>query len=395
MKKAFLLFLFFCISNFLFSQTEKGTHFLGTSHLSLYNSYQTNFFQDSRISDRSLGLQYGRFIKDKVLVGANLKYAPEVHQVGAFVTNGMALSLNPFFRRYFGKKRIKPFAEAGIRLTLIKGNLLYQAEIRPGLAFFLTKNTSLDLSFNFSLLNNNRFLPDNLVPQIGLSLHFFLQYDKENKTEIKARDKIKKGLLSADFSGQYMGFETTNLRANVGLKYFFLDNIYLSSGLNTIFQKSPNFSIARSALIPRVGIGAYYHLGNFTAFTVQASGQKRSYNINRFASGEKNTSVLKAETKAGLALFLGKQRFEFLAGIEYSKYKSSDSTQTLSDNNFVLTLGHEYFIFNNVSINSSLSAFPESQKQHLYVNNQFRFDNIYDKRYDLYLNVRLQWYIGL
>lgn len=387
MKKALLLFTFICISNLLFSQTEKGTHFLGTSHISEYRSGFNHFFEKGSLRERSFSFQYGIFIKDNVLIGATFSNSPDIiHLPSLSRTNSLAL--NPFYRRYFGQKRIRPFAEAEIGVKLI-GDFYFQAGIRPGVALFLNSNTSLDLSFNFLLIDNYDFFPQGVAPEIGLALRFFLKYDKENIPQITAREMLKRGILSADLSSSQFGFDNIIRHTNVGLKYFLLDNIYLSGGLSMYSEKFSGLSVFRGDIQPEIGIGGYYFSGDFMALTVQANGQKRLIK-NKQGSQERTVDIMDAEAKAGLALFLGRQKIELLAGIAYTKYEASFPSLIQSDNNFIASLGYEYFISDKLSVNTSISAYPENQKQRV----EFNLSSNYFERYDLDLNVQLKWYIG-
>lgn len=394
MKKTLLLFTFICISNFIFSQTEKGTHFLGTSHISEYRSGETNFFNERSFLNRNFSFQYGLFIKDNVLVGANLSYFSNIVLASPVPRRGNSLALNAFYRRYFGQKKIKPFVEAEIGVNIFNGGFNPKAEISPGLAFFLNSNTSLDLSFNFLLLDVNDFISEGIIPEIGLALRFFLQYDNDNVPQIAAKDMIQRGVFSADFSSSYIGFDKTILNSDVGLKYFFLNNIYISGGLNFYNEKYPDRVIFRQKFNPRIGIGGYYILGDFTAFTIHANGQKSLLYNRRISANRRTVDLLEAEAKAGLALFLGRQKLELLAGIEYNQFEGSDVLQTQSDNNFVFTIGYEYFVSDKLSINTSFSAFPKNQKQRLFSDNISRFSTSYNERYISRLNVRLKWYIN-
>lgn len=394
MKNLFLLFVLLFSSQFLFCQTEKGTFTFGTSHFSAYKSDRTHFFIDNVTFERNSSLQYGLFVKNNVLLSASLSYAPDVISLPNPV-RGNARSLTMSYRRYFGKKRIKPFADAEIGVKLFRRRIFYQLAMQPGIALFLNSQTSLDLSFYFPVLNNDSFFPRDLRPEIGLALRFFLHYDKEQKTQISAKEMIKRGVLSADLSNSFLdlgdAFKNQLFRGDAGLKYFFLHNIYASAGFSMFTEKYPGIGVNRRDLSVRLGLGAYYPLGDFTALTIHAKGSRRLLKSER----DQNTAnFLEGQIQGGLALFFGRQKFELLTGFTNTKYESDNSPQLQSDNNFVISMDYEYFVFEQLSLNASISAFPENQRQRLSSNTLSNFRTIYNERFDLYLNLRLNWYIG-
>lgn len=394
MKKIFLLIVFLSISNLIFSQTQKGTLFFGTSHISDYRSSQTSFFEDYTFKNKSSAFQYGIFVKDNVLLGVSVLNYSDLIVSFPSPRRGNSLVQNLIYRRYFGQKKIKPFAEADLGLKIFNLEELYpQATIRPGVALFLNSNTSLDLSLSFPILENGDLFPEGITPKIGLALRFFLQYDSENESTISAKEMMKRGVLSADFSGSYFGFSNSLLNSDVGLKYFCLNNVYISGGLNFFIQKYPGLSVVQRNFNPRIGIGGYYPLGDFTALVTHANGQKRlSYNKQR--SDIRAANFVEAQAKAGLALFWGRQKLEILTGVEFIQYESDVAEIPFqSDRSFVFTVDHEYFVSDKLSINTSISAFPKSQKQS-FLSGTLRQAAIYREQYDLNMNVRLKWFIN-
>lgn len=400
MKKIFLLFTLFCLSNLLFGQAQKGTHFFGTSHISEYASGRTNFFEKGILRERSFSFQYGIFIKDNVLVGASLSYTPDM--IFFIVASDNSLSLNPFYRRYFGQKKIKPFVEAAVGVKLFSGDLYANAEIRPGIALFLNSNTSLDLSFNFPLFNTsgprrNRFFPQGITPSIGLGLRFFLKYDRDTEPNITAKEMIKKGIFSVGFSSYGLSkFRNTSILSEFGLEYFFLKNIYVNGGLNISLNRNnvTNRLVNQFSLNPKLGLGGYFPLGDYTALAIHANGQQRLINKKEEYSTKKEVYFLEAQAQAGLALFLGRQKLEILSGVEFVQYESDVAeVSSQSDRSFIFTIDYEYFVSDKLSINTSISAFPKSQRQS-FLSGALRSRAVYEERYDLNMNVRLKWYIN-
>lgn len=400
MKKILLFLTLCCISNFLFSQTQKGTHFFGTSQFSTYRSGELQFFGNGALKRKNLTIQYGIFIKDNVLLGASFQNSPDIVWATFNASSGNSIGLNPFYRRYFGQKKIKPFVEGQIGVKLFRKNLYAKAELRSGAAFFLSSNTSLDLSFNFPILDNSippsRLFPQGIVPRIGLALRFLLKYDSDAESTISAKEMLKKGIFLADFSSSAISkSKNTSILTNVSLKYFLLNNIYVRGGLNISVNRNNFFNRFNNQfdLKPNLGLGGYLHVGDYTALAIHASGQQSLFRREEY-SIKKKAHLTEAQVKAGVALFFDRQKLEILSGLEFIGYESDIADiPSQSNRSFVFTVDYEYFFSDRLSINTSVSAFPESQRQN-FLSGILRQRTVYTKRYDLNLNLRLNWFIN-
>lgn len=401
MKEKLLLLIFICVSNLLLGQAKKGTHYFGSSHVSSLQTSPLQFFGKASSSTRTTIIQYGIFIKDNVLLGASFKNAPDVYWTFRPI-NGRSIGLNPFYRRYFGQKKIKPFVEGEFGIKFSGKNILTEATIRPGVALFLNSNTSLDLSFNLPIYNSSlppfKIFPQGIVPTIGLALRFFLEYDRDNESSTTAKEMIKKGVLSADFSNSFLSkSRITTIDTNLGLKYFFLNNMYAKGGIDLSYINR-NVIVGRIARLlsisPRFGLGGYYPLGDYTSFAIHAEGQRLFFNKKQ-DSFEGDVLFSQAQGKAGIALFLGRQKLEILSGVEFIQYESNVAEiPTQADAGFVFTIDYEYIVSDKLSVNASLSAYPENQRRS-FLSKALRERYIpYDEVYDLNLNLSLNWFIS-
>lgn len=165
LKSSLIFFILMGISTSVLAQTEKGSILIGGSSSLNFTSLSGkvesgNYSGDgSKISSLELSPGAGYFIFNNLAVGVqfSLSSASE-KEIGDKYTESTTM-LFPFARLYFGKSNIKPFVQAAYGPGWQKWQYndndkerenLTGYELTGGLAFFLNRNISFDISLGYA-----------------------------------------------------------------------------------------------------------------------------------------------------------------------------------------------------------------------------------------------------
>ncbi len=151
----------------LSAQTEKGNYFIGASNLlefrNLYTLTTSSVSNDSKKENIELLFSpiFGHFFIDNLAVGVMPGYYYQKKTSDQSYLSTRTFSVSAFLRYYIGKKKFKPFVHGGIgylnrhqknQFELINNNEPYiwnggsvVYDFGAGLAYFITRNVSLDL----------------------------------------------------------------------------------------------------------------------------------------------------------------------------------------------------------------------------------------------------------
>ncbi|MFA8298615.1 MAG: outer membrane protein [Hyphomicrobiales bacterium] len=180
------------------AQTEKGKFYLGA------NSDINAFYQDyssKRYNSTTYGLnlnpEVGYFVSDNLVVGAKINLAyNKIKYSGNFseeIDNSF-YGIGLFTKHYLSTKALKPFVKAGIgymynnytevlpnkATTNQSSNTIY-GDLDLGLAYYISKNISLDFSigYRYNSFNSSKTIsldPSRKVHQLKTAVGFSISF---------------------------------------------------------------------------------------------------------------------------------------------------------------------------------------------------------------------------
>ena len=162
------------------AQTQKGHWLVGSELASADASFYTG---NNELLDNigiSLHPRAGYFVRDNFAIGARLTLAASFGSGSA----SYSLGVQPFARKYFGKKQVKILGEAGagyvhhISTGSSNGTQHYKyvtAHLGPGLAYFITPNIALESSLLLQAATRVEGLWVNYSPRISMGFLVYLQ----------------------------------------------------------------------------------------------------------------------------------------------------------------------------------------------------------------------------
>lgn len=184
-KIAFLILTIFTIQ--IYAQVEKGSIYLSSNSNLIFQSSKTDFSNSSgsisntnKFSSFVLNSEAGYFLIDNFVAGLNVSLSnvkPENQEARNTYT------FSPFVKYYFLEGNLKPFLSFSYGLGKIKDNLVVTGNnfnnvlnkidtninvfnAGGGIAYFINKNISLDLIFNYSRTTYNTELPNQNQEQV-------------------------------------------------------------------------------------------------------------------------------------------------------------------------------------------------------------------------------------
>ncbi|ALL07687.1 hypothetical protein AQ505_20645 [Pedobacter sp. PACM 27299] len=213
MKKIIVTIAALSISTLtLQAQTEKGTKFIGGNFGFNSNNNSRNSENVSKNSSYSFNPKAGYFISNNFVLGANLGivYTKTRYSPSQTENNIISFGAGSFLRHYLTiTERFRFFSEIELSWITSKNeptknneNVIkqyarynvYSANLRPGLAFFPTKNWAIEMSFplfgytrqtqknifkevdrssDYTIISDNfNFGLSTLSPLIGVNYHF-------------------------------------------------------------------------------------------------------------------------------------------------------------------------------------------------------------------------------
>ena len=395
MKKIILLFSFFCIFKSLFGQIKKGTIFLGTSSFSATSTFREETFPLSSISPINKSLsqefilspEFGIFVAPNTMVGGGIDFIINSRR-STSVGNNIGLKIphiDAFWRRYFLTGNVKPFV--GATIAVDQGDLYGFLDI--GAAHFLNDFTAIELSLHTILFENfDQILPYSLIPEIGLSLKWFLLRDQKSESPIQSRDYLQKGMLSAYFSGKLIGHDSGfndsgdgDLNLITRVNYFFLDNIYANLNMDLATNVTRKYLNIDS----RLEVGGYIPVGQ--SFAIKLAG---TFIFDPYKTRSRNLLSADIDTKVGLVLFKNKHRIEVLSGLKFADIDKKGDDNSIPVTNVIFQINHEYFISKNLSIASQIDMLPNYQSS---INTVLQ--GIIERKDDTYgIKCGIKWYIN-
>jgi opacity protein-like surface antigen len=210
MKKLILFTVAIMLTNFAFSQTEKGNWNLGISSnmgnlfaegpsgsapafggFNLYNGFKYNGdTEEGSITTFNLQPGIGYFLADGFLARINLGMAYAKFSEGeddSYSTN--ILSVGPELRYYIGSKKMRPYIGAhaafGSLTTKFSSEFFGDEESKAnlsrfggylGLAYFLSENASIDLGLGFSTNSMKEKEEDDKISFNNLGINFGVNF---------------------------------------------------------------------------------------------------------------------------------------------------------------------------------------------------------------------------
>ena len=396
MKK--ILTLLLCLSSLLlFAQPRKGDFFFGVSSLDLNREAGANdnpsiTFEPVQ-STRTFSPEFGMMLSDKFLAGARISVFNTVITDPFSDFRNTQLAFSAFGTYFFSRRRVTPFLSTGF-LHLGKSNFngsesTFQWNVRPGLAFYITENTAVELGWNILLFNKrgqpDNWLPDNLRPNFGLTLRQYLFRNREGVEALAAREFIRSGVSLLRAGGNYAKSDLVrNFFLNVGGSYFFADGIYGSLAFN--YQNVDFSQNALSDFSVRgadVNLGYYIPTGDdrfYLPVEMQAGTSSRKNGLifllssTPTVSGNSETKQRYVGGRAGIGMFLGRHKIE--PSFQWRKYRTAipDISEALvTYSNVRLALEHEFFLSERLSLNTFLSYEPNFETVNFFfVENPFQ-----------------------
>ena len=157
--KKIAILIIISISFSTFSQTEKGTFFIGASN-SLFDFKkkisEPLFFNQVDYEDKfKISPTLGFFIYDKLLVGIDFSYEQFTGNIFGSEENANTTEIGPFIKYYFLETKLKPFSTLSYLVKKWSPNFgsneesLQTLNINIGCAYFFSKNISLEFSIAY------------------------------------------------------------------------------------------------------------------------------------------------------------------------------------------------------------------------------------------------------
>lgn len=399
----FVFFFLFFASNSSFAQFQKGDVWLDFSPQNFQQESETIFLGSSNvgfasnISTLQSRMGYGKFIGNNSLLGFKLDGNADIAR-SLFFFNDRArkLDVGLFFKRYFGQKSLRPFAETSFNTELDIGGGVFQAlsfrnseyfnwKIGGGLAYFLNKNTSLEFSYNFKpialRLNSSQLFSEKLTPNFGIALRYFILKNRDGVQNLNANKTLEEGTLSVNLDSDFLIGKRQRLRKlGLSVEYFIRKNFQLKTefGLEkktflfeftdaTGEQISENLDDIRNKCYGGLS-GLYFFKINKNLSIDTGVGAKftRSPNIGLsfVTDSEEDIKLFEDELslRIGLSFYLGRHllRPHFIF-FQHSFDSDAPNEELIYFDNFSLNLDYELFLAENLSMNLGMSYLHDYQ----------------------------------
>ena len=363
MKHTFT-FVFLLLSISVFGQTEKGNSFISGNISTGYsvNAYPKEALRKSNYSSLSVGVSYGKFVKDNIVwknslyggLSRNFEQSNSSSQTTSIIYPNSTISLSSVGLYYFGKDRWRGFAGGGINVngniyktkskqtgstlpydyTQKRSNFTIRPIFEVGALYFFNRHLAVQLS---AVTNS---FPMNVV---GFSTGL-LYWVKPTSFEVESKEftALQKGrwLLGAGFDINTTRFKNTNPN-------------YSYTAHDTENEGSVNLQIGKFVK-DRTRVGVYLGYSTRKDIDTYNNGQKNenystNYNIGLYS--RKYLVPARFTPYSGLQLHYGRT--------EYKKVVNNSDTGSSQSNNYSLgsSLGLAYIISNHFLVEAQLAEF--------------------------------------
>lgn len=384
----YLALLFITFSFQLFAQPQKGDFIISPSNISFNKVGNKITSGDFNSSITSIGLRYGKFLSDKGVLGGRFAYSSQrfkLEGINAFDETANTLGLGVFFYQYFGYGPVRFLLKNDINTSFnlsdvnfvpatSLGSEYLNWQLSPGVSFFLDDRVSLDLDFRLNIFsvreNFTEFFPNELRPDLRLSLNYFFLQDQEAEESVAALNSISAGTMLGSLSGSlFDGEETFFMIGTGGVDYFFRDNLKLGLEVGGFFSKGRFGNLETTTTTRRAALTLAYYLPVIEGVFLRAEGiyeieARKSLFIDFFSSAERSvnlrTNISTLGVSGGPAFIFGRHKIEPFVAVAGTSY--SDKTLGVAEEstlNWAYGFSYEWFISDRLSINPQLTLQPD------------------------------------
>ena len=168
------------------AQTEKGSLLLGGS-----GSMSLSFYKNtSPVYRLNLNPNVGFFIANNFALGGVV----DIEVNGNENSVEEYLGAGPFLRYYFDTKKpkIKPYLGGGFAVSQFfsqgrfgtgSSNVLFKANLSPGLAYFINENVALDAGLRFNYSKSFGVFGEAVYPSFNIGFQVHLRRDRKEEKE--------------------------------------------------------------------------------------------------------------------------------------------------------------------------------------------------------------------
>lgn len=164
MKKLLILIsLFVLITNFAFSQTDKGRFLIGAGSKLEFNNIETDFGGSENISSSELTFapRIGYFVIDNLNIGIMLPITYQSQEYDEEDRSVLSLAIAPYVQYYFLEDNFKPFiyGSLGVGTSSIESSTFYGNngadanmflyELGAGCSYFINRYVAIEAALGY------------------------------------------------------------------------------------------------------------------------------------------------------------------------------------------------------------------------------------------------------